>query len=59
MLKFLLKMKRLDFMEGLMTNENDMLVPAEDEVDLLAQIDEGDHIVDAIIAAVGQGQDDM
>jgi len=37
MLKYSLKMKRLDFSEGLSTPECDMLVPPDDDVDILAE----------------------
>ncbi|CAA7270387.1 unnamed protein product [Cyclocybe aegerita] len=59
MLKFLLKMKRLNFMEGLETPEIDMLVPADDETDLLGQVaSEWNSNIDTLLAALGQYNDD-
>lgn len=51
MLKFSLKMKRLDFTLGLSTLESDMLVSTEQEVDITDNID-------VILAVVGQGDED-
>jgi len=51
MLKFLLKTKRLNFSQGLSTLESDMLVPADDEADVLAQAID---MIDRILAVVGQ-----
>ena len=62
MLKYALKKKRLDFMEGLFTPEADMLVPQDDEADLLAQLSSSraeDNVMDTIIAALGQGEEDV
>ncbi|CAA7265254.1 unnamed protein product [Cyclocybe aegerita] len=59
MLKFLLKTKQLNFMEGLETPEIDMLVPADDETDLLGQVaSEWNSNIDTLLTALGQYNDD-
>jgi len=55
MLKFLLKTKRLNFSQGLATLESDMLVPADNEADVLAQAID---TIDRVLAVVGQGDND-
>jgi len=55
MLKFLLKTKRLKFSQGLSTPESDMLVPADDKADVLAQAID---MIDRILAVVGQDNND-
>ena len=58
MLKFSLKQDCLHFTEGLMTSESDMLIPADDKVDLLEHVSlDLDQSIDTIIAALGQGND--
>ena len=59
MLKYSLKTRQLDFMEGLLVSEIDMLMPADDEIDLLAQLvsNEGLGHLDAIIAVLGQAEE--
>ena len=58
MLKYAQKKNRLHFTEGLITPESDMLVPADDDVDLLAQVVlEWDCGIDAIIAALGDDEE--
>jgi len=54
MLKYSLKMKRLDFSEGLSTPECDMLVPADDDADILAQ---AINTIDRVLAVVGDDDD--
>jgi len=51
MLKFSLKTKRLNFTQGLSTPESDMLVPADDEADVLAQAID---TIDRVLAVIGQ-----
>jgi len=55
MLKFSLKTKQLNFSQGLATLESDMLVPADDEADVLAQAID---TIDRVLAVVGQGDND-
>ena len=50
MLKYSLKMKQLDFSEGFSTPECDMLVPADDDADILAQ---AINTIDRVLAVVG------
>jgi len=50
MLKYLLKMKQLDFLEGLSTPKCDMLVLADDDADILAQ---AINTIDGVLAVVG------
>lgn len=58
MLKFSLKQDRLHFTQGLLTSEEDMLVPADDEEDLLGKVASGwDGSIDAVIAVLGQGDE--
>lgn len=59
MLKYALKKSRLNFMEGLLVSEADMLMPADDEVDLLARLVSSERLgcLDAIIAVLGQDED--
>jgi hypothetical protein len=58
MLKYAQKKNWLHFTEGLITPESDMLVPADDDVDLLAQVVlEWDRGIDAIIAALGDDEE--
>lgn len=52
-LKFSLKRQRLDFMQGLETAEEDMLLPAEDAPDHLASALHGESSVDELIRALG------
>jgi len=52
MLKFSLKIKRLNFSQGLATLESDMLVLADDKADVLAQAID---TIDRVLAVVGQG----
>ncbi|CAA7261627.1 unnamed protein product [Cyclocybe aegerita] len=59
MLKFSLKTKQLNFMEGLETPEIDMLVPADDKTDLLGQVaSKWNSNIDTLLAALGQYNDD-
>ncbi|KIL55152.1 hypothetical protein M378DRAFT_91340 [Amanita muscaria Koide BX008] len=53
-LKFSLKQQRLDFMQGLETQEEDMLLPSEDAPDHLAA---GGSSVDELICALGDVDD--
>lgn len=52
LLKFSLKRKRLDFMDGWGTNYSEMLSHADDEPDLLAEISDPKSRLDKVIAAV-------
>jgi len=58
MIKFSLKKKRLDFMEGWATMEYDMEGTVEDQPDLLAAFSNGEGTLDNIIAAVGRDDED-
>ena len=49
MLKFSLKQKQLDFMAGLATPDCDMVVPMDEEIEVLARAD-----TDLILALIGQ-----
>jgi len=55
MLKFSLKQKRLNFMEGWITSECDMQEAVDDEPDLLATLSSGTKSsIDRVIVAVCQ-----
>ena len=57
--KISLKAKRLNFMEGLTTPEIDMLVPADDEKDLLEGLySDSTHNIDSLLSAVSQYDED-
>ncbi|KIL54933.1 hypothetical protein M378DRAFT_182369 [Amanita muscaria Koide BX008] len=56
-LKFSLKQQRLDFMQGLETQEEDMLLPSEDAPDDLAAALQGGSSVDELIRALGDSGD--
>jgi hypothetical protein len=53
MLKFSLKQKRLDFTAGLATPDSDMVVPMDEEIEVLARGD-----VDSILALIGQDDEE-
>ena len=60
MLKFSMKQKRLNFMDGWITHEDDMQDTVDDTPDLLAVLSAGDkNRVDEVIAAVGQHDEDL
>jgi hypothetical protein len=59
MLKFLLKQQRLNFTEGWLTSECDMLDTVDDSLDLLAALLNGAaNGIDDVIAAISQGDED-
>jgi hypothetical protein len=56
MLKYSLKRKRLDFMDGWSTHNSELLDDADDEPDLLAEISDTQRL-DKVIAAVNSDDD--
>ena len=53
MLKFSLKQKRLDFTVGLATPDCDMVVPMDEEIEVLARAD-----TDAFLSLIGQDDEE-
>ena len=53
MLKFSLKQKRLDFTAGLATPDCDMVVPMDEEIEVLARAN-----TDSILALIGQDDEE-
>jgi hypothetical protein len=60
MLKFSLKQRRLNFTEGWITSESDMLDTVDDSPDLLAELSNGaENGMDNVIAAVSQEDENL
>ena len=61
MLKFSLRQKRVDFMNGWSVSERDMHQMVDDEPDLLAMVPTNapaKKSLDKVLSAIGQGNDD-